>query len=116
MRQGMPALLYLLLACGGEDVTGPVPPPPPSGPLVVSVTPYEAELAVGDSLQMSASVLNPADWQTVRIEWDTSDPAAASVSATGMAVALRNGDVGVRALLYKADGAVAQGVGTLHIK
>ena len=107
--------MLALLACGDEPVE-PVPPPPTSGPLTVSVAPDGAQLAVGDSLQMSAYVVSPTDWQTVRIEWDSSDPAAASVSATGMVVGLRKGDLGIRAVLYKGDGLAAQGVATVHIK
>lgn len=101
--------LLLAGACseGAPDTTEPPPGPPL---LVVQVQPPVANLAVGTSLQMSASSpqLPDAVWQ-----WSVLDSTRASVSVAGVLLAKQPGTT--RVLACSAPPVVGCGSATVNI-
>ena len=91
-------LVFLLglIACGGKDVIDIVYEDPVGGPAKVTVTPTDATMRVGDSLQMSATIV-PADWVVGEVRWSTNANEIATVSESGVVYAHSAGTVGVRA-------------------
>lgn len=91
--------LVLMLACS-ESSSGP-------SPMSLSVSPASAIIFVGDSLQMSAALLNTqGDTQSsATIAWASSVPSVLSVSSSGWAKGLASGPA--------AAVASAQGVTTV---
>ncbi len=93
----------LLLACGGgggtdENPPPPPPPPPPPAPVAtVTVTPAADTLVIKAPLQLVAVPTDSAGTTLTgrTITWSVTDPALASVSATGQVTGLLPGVVQV---------------------
>lgn len=80
---------------GLEPDPDPVPPRPPPPPAVTLVSPREATVAPGDTVHYQVIYTNipAADWR-----WEASDAGVVTVdSTTGLAVARRAGQSGIRA-------------------
>jgi Bacterial Ig-like domain (group 2) len=113
-----PASLALLLlvilsqGCGGGGGSPNAPSPPPSVSSVV-VTGWLSALAVGQSVQLSATAIR-ADGSTrsVTIEaaWQTSNVTVAIVSPVGLVTALRTGQVNIRASYQGQTGSLGLAV------
>ena len=90
----------VLLSCG-EGVAPPPPPPPapPPQPATVTLEPNPALVVAGDTLRMTAHVLD----QRARVlsgapvTWTSGDPSVATVDATGLVTGLREGWASVTA-------------------
>lgn len=91
----------LLAACGGGDApAAPVTPtPPPVTVGQVALTPDTARLQVGESQVFQASVRSTtgAVLTDRTVSWATTDPAVATVDATGRVTAAAPGQATVRA-------------------
>lgn len=73
-----------LAACGDNAVVAPPPPPPPSaGVTSVTLTPANASVGIGQSIQIAASVVADSGVATT-LNWTTSNALIATVSATGL--------------------------------
>lgn len=91
----MAGVLGLGLAACGDDVTIPVPPPPPppvETPNITSfsVSPTSATIAPGTFVQASATLITKAG-VTGTVTWNSSNPAVATVDATGLIDAVAEG-------------------------
>jgi uncharacterized protein YjdB len=91
------------ISCGGADAIAPddggTPPTPPTAELLTAtVSPKLDSLLVGEMLQMRGAITNqlgqPRDGQ---LAWRSVDPSIASVSATGLVMALAPGNARVAA-------------------
>ncbi len=106
------ALLTILgTACGGTTDPGTPPPPPPPAPVVttVQVTPTAPSLTAGDSLQATA-VVKDQNGQVVTGKtplWQTSAPAIATVSATGLVKGVAPGSATISAAVDGKTGSTA---------
>ena len=69
----------------------------------VSVSPSSAELTIGKTLQLSASVL-PADATDKSVSWASSAPSVATVSASGLVTAVAEGVVTITAKAGDKEG------------
>ena len=106
----------VVLACRNEEPAEPVLPQPQSPPpAVVLVSPENAVVAIGDSVQMYVNEAAYAGAGSIRIGWAVSDSSVASVSATGMVVGKKSGSTGVRATLTVGT-STGQGVASLHVR
>ncbi len=97
------ALLLLLVACGD-------PPTPSPVPTTVSVSPETAAFAaLGETVQFTAVVHDQFGnvMSGAAVEWATRDPAAVSVSESGLATALANGTTTVSATVDGVSGSAA---------
>lgn len=65
-------------------------------PVSVTVTPGEAEIAIGESAQLAAAV-SPSDAFDTTVSWTSSDPAIATVDADGKVTGVSSGTVTVTA-------------------
>ena len=83
-------LVAVGVAACGDDVTIPSPP------ITVSVAPNGVPLAVGATLQMTATVNAPAGTATT-VTWSTSDATKATVNATGLVTGVAAGSVAITA-------------------
>ena len=100
-RLRAPAIVGALLAvlsCGGEDTTA-LPPPPPTTPTAlvparVTLEPAEVTVAAGDTLRVKAIVFNDRAQpiSDAAVSWTSSDPAIATIDATGLVTGLKEGD------------------------
>ena len=94
-----------ILSCGGDDTSAPppatMPPPPPTGPVAASVTLEPAEVAVvaGDTIRVRARVFNDRAQviSDAAVTWASSDPAVATVDATGLVTGLKEGNASLTA-------------------
>lgn len=94
-----------VLSCGGDDTTAPppptTPPPPPTAPVAASVTLEPAEVAVvaGDTVRVRARVFNDRAQviSDAAVTWASSDPAVATVDATGLVTGLKEGNASLTA-------------------
>ena len=91
----MVGVLGLGLAACGDDVTIPVPPPPPppaETPNITSfsVSPTSATIAPGTFVQASSTLITKAG-VTGTVTWASSNPAIATVDATGLITAVAQG-------------------------
>ena len=109
-------LLSLALACTDDEPVEPVLPQPQSPPpSVVLVSPDNAVVAIGDSVQMYVNEAAYAGGGSIQIGWAVSDSTVASVSASGMVVGRKSGSTGVRATLTVGT-STGQGVASLHVR
>ena len=92
---------------------GQVPVTVTFGAMSVLVDPASATLAVGATLQLTATLVN-ADGDTVpgTVEWATTNPARATVSATGLVTAVDTGTVQIHATYEGLGGYSVITVGT----
>ena len=102
-----------VVSCGEGPTEPAVPPPPPPGPATVTITPSTVELtAPGDTVRVSAAARD-ARGRTVEdaaIAWSSSDPAVATVDATGLVTAAGRGAATVSATAGTATAAAAVSV------
>lgn len=101
--------LLCLLGCGpGEPLAGPAAEPPllmagglPGGPKCVSVelTPDQGALSIGGILQMTAAAFNKKEsaLPDAVIQWQSSVPAVAAVSASGLVTGVAAGQTHILA-------------------
>ena len=97
----------LLIGCGGDDTTGPTPPPDPARPTTVTVTPASAELtALGETVQLSAEVRdqNGRTMSGATVAWTSNAPLVAAVDASGLVTAASNGTATITASAGSASG------------
>ena len=82
---GISVVFLSFFGCGGEE--GPTPPPP-RGPVVVSVTvaPATASITVGSTVQLTATVEDAAgkELSGYEVTWESDAPGVAMVSQTGL--------------------------------
>ena len=112
-RATLLALAALLgwLACG-DEATAPAPPPPPPPPVAttVAVTPASVQFSsLGDTARLSAEVRDQ-DGRAMpgaAVTWTSSDPAVASVDASGLVTGAGNGTATVTASSGSASGSAA---------
>lgn len=89
----IPATTLFLLSCGGSDSAGPSEPEAPE-PANITISPGNATLEVeGSSVQFTATVWDQRGREMVgeAVVWNTSDPAVATISSTGLASAVGDG-------------------------
>ena len=96
-------------ACSSAEPAEPQRPARESEFIVVSVTPDNAELAAGDSVQLTGAVTPPA-WTVQRWAWTSSDSTLVSISADGWARAKRSGVVVITVTAFGGQGHRASGV------
>ena len=98
-----------LASCGKDSPTRPEPEPPaPSVPTRINITPGNASLdAVGQTVQLAAAVFD-RNGQAISapVAWSSSDATVASVSATGLVTALKNGTVQITARAGNASASI----------
>ena len=99
----------MLLACGGEESTGPPPPPRPETPRAtsISITPANVSLvALGDTVRLAAEVRdqNGREMAGATVAWASDSPAVATVNASGLVMAAGNGSTAVTATSGPATG------------
>lgn len=97
LRSLVPLLLAAALACGDSDPTAPPSPPPVAS---VSVSPGDRTLAIGEAVQLGAQLTdaagNPLGGRPV--QWTSSLPGVATVSATGLVTAVAGGTTTITAI------------------
>ena len=93
-----------VLSCGGEETSGPPPgppPPPPSAtvPARITLEPEEVAVVAGDTVRVRARVLNDRAQpiSDAVVTWSSSDPAVATVDATGLVTGLKEGNASLTA-------------------
>ena len=92
-------------ACGGGDTGGPTPPPPPPPPpapvATVEVTPAARTLAVGETVQLSATPRSAAGTSLGgrTATWLSDQPTTASVSDAGLVTAAGPGSATISATI-----------------
>ena len=102
-----------LASCGKDSPTRPEPTPPPeppapSVPTRIDITPGNASLdAVGQTVQLAAAVFDQ-NGQAISapVAWSSSDATVASVSATGLVTALKNGTAQITARAGNASASI----------
>ena len=72
-----------LAACGDNVTVAPPPPPPTAGVTSVTVTPANASVGIGQTIQLAASVVADSGVST-GLDWTTSNALIATVSSTGL--------------------------------
>ena len=100
-------LVPTLLACGDAEPSGP-PPRPAASSLTVNPSSLALE-AIGQSVQLTAEVRDQYN-QTmsgVAVTWTSAHPGIATVSASGLLTAVRNGQTIVTATAGEAVGTAA---------
>lgn len=99
--QNPPVTLSLNAAAGHVPITVTI------GANSVIVTPAADSIAVGDSLQLSAYVISPSgDTMNVAVEWATTNPAFATVTAGGLVHGVATGQAQIYAT-YEGVGGFA---------
>ena len=100
----MGALLLAILSCGGEETAGPRPGPPPPPPTAtvparITLEPETVAVVAGDTLRVRARVLNDRAQpiSDAVVTWASSDPAIATVDATGLVTGLKEGNASLTA-------------------
>ena len=124
-RAGAAATLVAcaVLACGGDDGSGPGPVAPPTPvATTVEVTPATTELtAVGQTVQLTATVRdqNGGVMSGASVSWTSGDAAVATVDETGLVTAVSPGMATIEATSGTASGsgtvAVMQEAATLTV-
>ena len=108
------AALAGTLSCGGDGTTDPVPPPPPPPPVATSITvsPATVALEVGDTLRLSAEVLdqNGRSMPGAAVTWSSGDESVATVDDAGLVTAVAEGEAAVTASSGPASGSAAVSV------
>lgn len=107
------AVLLVLAACGGSDGGTPPPPPPPPPAAVaaeVRVTPDSAQLVVGNSVTLTATVIDSRGATTTAfpVTWSSSTPTVVTSSGNGTFVAVAPGLAVVVATTSSGVSAVAR--------
>ncbi len=90
------------VACGGGYGSTPTNPSGGVQAITVSVTPKTALMAIGDRITLVATVSGGPTGSPRTVTWSSSDPAKATVNASGDVQALAKGNVVVLAT-SKAD-------------
>ncbi|WP_419948336.1 Ig-like domain-containing protein [Candidatus Palauibacter sp.] len=92
------------LSCGGDDTSGPPPGPPPPPPTAtvparITLEPAEVAVVAGDTIRVRARVLNDRAQpiSDAVVTWASSDPALATVDATGLVTGLKEGNASLSA-------------------
>ena len=98
------AALLMDIAC--NDSTSPPPPGPPTV-ASIAVAPSPGTLLVGSTAQLTATTKDSAGSVLTgrAVTWASSNPAVATVSATGVITALSSGSVVVQATYSGVTGA-----------
>ena len=93
-----------ILSCGGDDTSGPPPGPPPPPPTAtvparITLDPETVAVVAGDTLRVKARVLNDRAQpiSDAVVTWASSDPAIATVDATGLVTGLKEGNASLTA-------------------
>lgn len=102
-------LLALLWACGGSGGTSPpppAPPPPPPAPVAsVVVTPSQATIEVGATVQLTAQPRDAVGNNLNRaVTWQSQTPALASVNTSGLVTGVAPGNATIVATSEGAAG------------
>ena len=92
------------LSCGGDETSGPPPGPPPPPPTAtvparVTLEPAEVAVVAGDTIRVRARVLNDRAQpiSDAVVTWASTDPAIATVDATGLVTGLKEGNASLSA-------------------
>jgi hypothetical protein len=109
------ALLIASAGCGGgTEPSPPPPPPPPPAPVVttVAVTSPAPSVLIAETLQLAATVRdqNGAVMAGKTVTWNSSNPAVATVSASGLVLGLAAGSVTVTASVDGKSGSTSVSV------
>lgn len=92
------ALFALSIAACGEDTTGP-------GTGDITVSPPSAGIAIGDSIQLTAEVIDAAGLQLPGlVTWSSSNASRATVSSSGLVKAISSGSVTITASIAGLEG------------
>ena len=93
-----------ILSCGGGDTSGPPPGPPPPPPTAtvparITLDPETVAVVAGDTIRVRARVLNDRAQpiSDAVVTWASSDPATATVDATGLVTGLKEGNASLTA-------------------
>ena len=93
-----------ILSCGGEETAGPPPGPPPPPPTAtvparITLDPETVAVVAGDTVRVRARVLNDRAQpiSDAVVTWASSDPATATVDATGLVTGLKEGNASLTA-------------------
>ena len=93
-----------ILSCGGGDTAGPPPGPPPPPPTAtvparITLDPETVAVVAGDTIRVRARVLNDRAQpiSDAVVTWVSSDPATATVDATGLVTGLKEGNASLTA-------------------
>ena len=71
-----------------------------AGTLALTIVPGIAEITLGDSLQLEATLFSPTgNVRGLNVQWSTSDNAVAPISEDGVVVSLQPGDVTLTAIV-----------------
>ncbi|WP_420636039.1 leucine-rich repeat domain-containing protein [Candidatus Palauibacter sp.] len=93
--------LFGLLSCGGEDTTAPPPTAPPSAPTPsrVTIEPEQIVVVAGDTVRLRGRVLDERSRiiSDAPLTWTSSDPAVASVDASGLVTGIKEGQASITA-------------------
>lgn len=100
--------LAALVACGGETVAPPIPVPPVQPTVIaLEISPWNATITLGRE-QLFAASKRMSDGSAIPVSasWVSTDPAVATMSASGSAVAVGIGQANIFA---SVDGLTAMG-------
>ncbi|WP_419942005.1 Ig-like domain-containing protein [Candidatus Palauibacter sp.] len=90
-----------MLSCGGEDTTAPPPtrPPEPPTPSRVTIEPERIVVVAGDTVRLRGRVLDDRSRiiSDAPLTWTSSDPAVATVDASGLVTGIREGHASITA-------------------
>ena len=96
--------LLTILSCSGGDTSGlpPGPPPPPptaTVPVRITLDPEVVAVVQGDTVRVKATVLNDRAQpiSDAVVTWASSDPAVATIDATGLLTGLKEGKASLTA-------------------
>ena len=94
-------VLFGLLSCGGEDTTAPPPTAPPQAPTPsrVTIEPEQIVVVAGDTVRLRGRVLDDRSRiiSDAPLTWTSSDPAVATVDASGLVTGIREGHASITA-------------------
>ncbi|WP_420461974.1 leucine-rich repeat domain-containing protein [Candidatus Palauibacter sp.] len=90
-----------MLSCGGEDTTAPPPTAPPSAPTPsrVTIEPEQIVVVAGDTVRLRGRVLDERSRiiSDAPLTWASSDPAVATVDASGLVTGISEGHASITA-------------------
>ena len=107
IRSAITALLVLFATSCGED--GPTSLPPPVETSIMISPESSTLVAVGETVQLTARVLDQNGWPMTQatVTWSVSEASVASVDATGLVTAVANGTANVTAAAGGASGSAS---------